>query len=57
MQYAEIITHRRFRHPGKCLIAVVRVLELRRNTAHIEATRMNGQVVRKYVKRSRLRFL
>ena len=58
MRYAEINTYRRFNHPSKCLISrVVRVLATRRNTAHIEARRANGQIVRKFVKLNRLRFL
>lgn len=58
MHYAEIDSYRRFNHPSKRLVShVVRVLATRRNTAHIEARRANGQIVRKFVKLSRLRFL
>jgi hypothetical protein len=53
MQYAYLVSYR-----GKQLAShTVRVLGLRRNTAHIEARRANGQLLRRYVKRSRLRFL
>lgn len=44
-------------HRGKPIRPTVRVLSVRRSTAHIEATRRDGQTVRRFVKLKRLRFL
>ncbi len=48
--------YHRFRTPGMRYADTVRVLEIRKRTAHIEARRCNGAVVRRYVKLDRLVF-
>jgi len=54
---AYFLGYHRFRERGKALRPVVRVLSIHRKTAHIEARRYNGQIVRRYVKLSRLQFV
>jgi hypothetical protein len=44
----------RFRHPGRCYSSTVRILEIRKNTARIEARRRDGTTKRRFVKLARL---
>ena len=48
--------YHRFRTPGMRYADIVRVLEVRKHTAHIEARRRNGAIVRRFVKLNRLVF-
>ena len=44
----------RFRRPGRGYHPTVRVLEVRKNTARIEARRYDGTIKRRFVRLSRL---
>lgn len=53
-QPATLLNRPRFRREGRCYHATVRVLDIRKKTARIEARRLDGTVKTRFVKISRL---